>query len=75
MTWGLPIESRHNDMIGWRGNLQYFVTKYLFKSFRLTLGMRINTTGKLRSKKEAPILIMAPHSTILDNLVIDAVSH
>ena len=62
-------------MTGWRAKLQWFGTKVLFRSFRYTLGISITVTGECRAKEEAPVLVLAPHSCILDNYIIDAVRY
>lgn len=74
-TYGLPLHSDKYDMTGWRAKLQWFGTKVLFRSFRYTLGISITVTGECRAKEEAPVLVLAPHSCILDNYIIDAVRY
>ena len=68
-----PLISEKPDIIGWRQKLQWFGTKVLFKTYRLSLGLFINVTGKYEGKEKAAAIVFGPHSSILDNLIVDAV--
>jgi len=48
--------------------------KVVFRSFRYSMGLSIKVKGECKSKEEAGALLLAPHSTIFDNFIIDAVS-
>ena len=62
-------------MVGWRAWMKWFIMKVLWRTMVWTAGVSFTVKGKMASKKEAPIVIASPHSSILDNLLAPYVEH
>ncbi|XP_075224266.1 lysophosphatidylcholine acyltransferase isoform X1 [Lycorma delicatula] len=68
--YGLTDEElRRKPLSGWRLRLRDVVTM-LGRGTYYAGGMRYKVKGKQASRKEAPILVIAPHSTFLDAGVV-----
>lgn len=68
-TLGLPRISQTNDMVGWRGFMQWFITKVLWTTMTWSCGVIFTSKGVQATKEEAPIVLCTPHSSIFDNLL------
>ncbi|XP_068906492.1 lysophosphatidylcholine acyltransferase isoform X3 [Tenebrio molitor] len=70
--WGLTEEDlRAKPLAGWRRKLTP-VLCFLGQSVYRAGGMNVVVKGKQADRKEAPILVIAPHSTFLDGGIIYA---
>ncbi len=68
-TAGLSNEElARKPMAGWRKILSRLITTVLRFLFWF-IGLRVRVIGRQASRKEAPILVIAPHSTFLDTFV------
>ncbi|XP_050549520.1 lysophosphatidylcholine acyltransferase isoform X2 [Spodoptera frugiperda] len=70
--YGLSEEDlRRKPMTGWRRALKPLIC-FIGKMSYLAGGMAITIRGKQASRKEAPILVVAPHSSFLDSCIVYA---
>nr|XP_049706395.1 lysophosphatidylcholine acyltransferase-like isoform X2 [Helicoverpa armigera]XP_049707920.1 lysophosphatidylcholine acyltransferase isoform X2 [Helicoverpa armigera] len=70
--YGLSEEDlRRQPMTGWRRALKPLIC-FIGKMSYLAGGMAITIRGKQASRKEAPILVVAPHSSFLDSCIVYA---
>lgn len=70
--YGLSEEDlRRKPMTGWRRALKPLIC-CIGKLSYLAGGMAITVRGKQASRKEAPILVVAPHSSFLDSCIVYA---
>ncbi|XP_012544156.1 lysophosphatidylcholine acyltransferase isoform X2 [Bombyx mori] len=70
--YGLSEEDlRRKPMTGWRRSLKPLIC-FIGKMSYLAGGMAITVRGRQASKKEAPILVVAPHSSFLDSCIVYA---
>ncbi|KAI5637501.1 acyltransferase domain-containing protein [Phthorimaea operculella] len=69
---GLSEEDlRRAPMTGWRRALKPLIC-FIGKMSYLAGGMAISVRGRQASRKEAPILVVAPHSSFLDSCIVYA---
>ncbi|XP_037294833.1 lysophosphatidylcholine acyltransferase isoform X2 [Manduca sexta] len=69
---GLSEEDlRRAPMTGWRRSLKPLIC-FIGKMSYLAGGMAIIIRGRQASRKEAPILVVAPHSSFLDSCIVYA---
>lgn len=69
--WGLSEEEKISKPIsGWRKTTQRICSLMGRLAFRATGFHSIQTKGQLASPEEAPVLVVAPHSTFLDGFVV-----
>ncbi|XP_047534876.1 lysophosphatidylcholine acyltransferase isoform X2 [Vanessa atalanta] len=70
--YGLSEEDlRKKPMTGWRRSLKPLIC-FIGKMSYLAGGMAISIRGRQASRKEAPILVIAPHSSFLDSCIVYA---
>ncbi|KAJ8715895.1 hypothetical protein PYW08_013180 [Mythimna loreyi] len=70
--YGLSEEDlRRRPMTGWRRALKPLIC-FIGKMSYLAGGMAITIRGKQASREEAPILVVAPHSSFLDSCIVYA---
>ncbi|RVE47394.1 hypothetical protein evm_007993 [Chilo suppressalis] len=70
--YGLSEEDlRKKPMTGWRRSLKPLIC-FIGKMSYLAGGMAITVRGRQASRKEAPILVVAPHSSFLDSCIVYA---
>ncbi|XP_061378305.1 lysophosphatidylcholine acyltransferase isoform X2 [Danaus plexippus] len=70
--YGLSEEDlRRKPMTGWRRSLKPLIC-FIGKMSYLAGGMAISIRGRQASRKEAPILVVAPHSSFLDSCIVYA---
>ncbi|XP_038223480.1 lysophosphatidylcholine acyltransferase isoform X3 [Zerene cesonia] len=70
--YGLSEEDlRSKPMTGWRRSLKPLIC-FIGKMSYLAGGMAISIRGKQASRREAPILVVAPHSSFLDSCIVYA---
>ncbi|XP_045495805.1 lysophosphatidylcholine acyltransferase isoform X2 [Colias croceus] len=70
--YGLSEEDlRSKPMTGWRRALKPLIC-FIGKMSYLAGGMAISIRGKQASRREAPILVVAPHSSFLDSCIVYA---
>ncbi|XP_073946781.1 lysophosphatidylcholine acyltransferase isoform X2 [Choristoneura fumiferana] len=70
--YGLSEEDlRRQPMTGWRRALKPLIC-FIGKMSYLAGGMAISVRGRQASRKEAPILVVAPHSSFLDSCIVYA---
>ncbi|XP_063363151.1 lysophosphatidylcholine acyltransferase isoform X2 [Cydia amplana] len=70
--YGLSEEDlRRKPMTGWRRALKPLIC-FIGKLSYLAGGMAISVRGRQASRKEAPILVVAPHSSFLDSCIVYA---
>ncbi|XP_063623679.1 lysophosphatidylcholine acyltransferase isoform X2 [Cydia splendana] len=70
--YGLSEEDlRRKPMAGWRRALKPLIC-FIGKLSYLAGGMAISVRGQQASRKEAPILVVAPHSSFLDSCIVYA---
>ncbi|XP_061714691.1 lysophosphatidylcholine acyltransferase isoform X2 [Cydia pomonella] len=70
--YGLSEEDlRRKPMTGWRRALKPLIC-FIGKLSYLAGGMAISVRGQQASRKEAPILVVAPHSSFLDSCIVYA---
>ncbi|XP_041986688.1 lysophosphatidylcholine acyltransferase isoform X2 [Aricia agestis] len=62
---------RKEPMKGWRRSLKPLIC-FIGKMSYLAGGMAITIRGRQASRKEAPILVVAPHSSFLDSCIVYA---
>ncbi|XP_053606196.1 lysophosphatidylcholine acyltransferase isoform X2 [Plodia interpunctella] len=62
---------RRKPMTGWRRALKPLIC-FIGKMSYLAGGMAITIRGQQASRKEAPILVVAPHSSFLDSCIVYA---
>ncbi|XP_052741664.1 lysophosphatidylcholine acyltransferase isoform X2 [Bicyclus anynana] len=62
---------REKPMTGWRRSLKPLIC-FIGKMSYLAGGMAITVRGRQVSRKEAPILVVAPHSSFLDSCIVYA---
>ncbi|CAG9815884.1 unnamed protein product, partial [Phaedon cochleariae] len=62
-------ELREKPLDGWRKKMKHLVCFFGKSSFRAG-GMHMTVKGRQASKREAPILVAAPHSTFLDGGIV-----
>ncbi|XP_074034901.1 lysophosphatidylcholine acyltransferase isoform X1 [Leptinotarsa decemlineata] len=62
-------ELREKPLDGWRKKMKHLVCFFGKSSFRAG-GMSMTVKGRQASKREAPILVAAPHSTFLDGGIV-----
>ncbi|VVC99275.1 unnamed protein product [Leptidea sinapis] len=62
---------RRAPMTGWRRSLKPLIC-FIGKMSYLAGGMAISIRGRQASRKEAPILVVAPHSSFLDSCIVYA---
>ncbi|XP_041634746.1 lysophospholipid acyltransferase LPCAT4 [Cheilinus undulatus] len=68
---GLSEEERSRPVEGWRRWFFHPVILYLSRAVFLSLGfMWVKVKGRRADLKEAPVLVVAPHSSFLDMLVL-----
>ncbi|XP_042368558.1 lysophospholipid acyltransferase LPCAT4 [Plectropomus leopardus] len=68
---GLSEEERSRPVTGWRLWLFYGIIKWLSRGVFFSLGFYwLKVKGRRADKKEAPVLVVAPHSGFLDMLVL-----
>uniref|UniRef100_A0A8C9WWR8 Lysophosphatidylcholine acyltransferase 4 n=1 Tax=Sander lucioperca TaxID=283035 RepID=A0A8C9WWR8_SANLU len=68
---GLSEEERSRPIKGWRQWLLHPILWSLSRAAFMILGfLRIRVTGRRADLKEAPVLVVAPHSSFLDMLVL-----
>uniref|UniRef100_A0A7N4NYY2 Lysophosphatidylcholine acyltransferase 2 n=1 Tax=Sarcophilus harrisii TaxID=9305 RepID=A0A7N4NYY2_SARHA len=66
-TVGLPEKLTH-PVIGWRRTLTHPALKFLGRAMFFSMGFMVRVKGKIASPMEAPIFIVAPHSTFFDGI-------
>ncbi|XP_043836519.1 lysophosphatidylcholine acyltransferase 2 isoform X2 [Dromiciops gliroides] len=66
-TVGLPEKLTH-PIIGWRRKLTHPALKFLGRAMFFLMGFMVKVKGKIASPMEAPIFIVAPHSTFFDGI-------
>ncbi|XP_059058060.1 lysophosphatidylcholine acyltransferase isoform X2 [Achroia grisella] len=70
--YGLSEEDlRRKPMTGWRRSLKPIIC-FIGKLSYLAGGMAITVRGRQASREEAPILVIAPHSSFLDSCIVYA---
>ncbi|XP_052758939.1 lysophosphatidylcholine acyltransferase isoform X2 [Galleria mellonella] len=70
--YGLSEEDlRRKPMTGWRRSLKPIIC-FIGKLSYLAGGMAITVRGRQASRQEAPILVIAPHSSFLDSCIVYA---
>ncbi|XP_013188558.1 lysophosphatidylcholine acyltransferase [Amyelois transitella] len=70
--YGLSEEDlRRKPMTGWRRALKPLIC-FIGKMSYLAGGMAITIRGRQASRQEAPILVVAPHSSFLDSCIVYA---
>ncbi|XP_013172671.1 PREDICTED: 1-acylglycerophosphocholine O-acyltransferase 1 isoform X2 [Papilio xuthus] len=70
--YGLSEEDlRKKPMTGWRRSLKPLIC-FIGKMSYLAGGMAISIRGRQASRREAPILVVAPHSSFLDSCIVYA---
>ncbi|XP_045486795.1 lysophosphatidylcholine acyltransferase isoform X2 [Pieris rapae] len=62
---------RKKPMTGWRRSLKPLIC-FIGKMSYLAGGMAISIRGRQASRREAPILVVAPHSSFLDSCIVYA---
>uniref|UniRef100_UPI0037E98709 lysophospholipid acyltransferase LPCAT4 n=1 Tax=Semicossyphus pulcher TaxID=241346 RepID=UPI0037E98709 len=68
---GLSKEERSVPVEGWRRWFFHSIVLYLSRAVFFTLGFPwVKVKGRRADLKEAPVLVVAPHSTYLDMLVL-----
>ncbi|XP_041842554.1 lysophospholipid acyltransferase LPCAT4 [Melanotaenia boesemani] len=68
---GLSAEERSRPVTGWRRWLFHPVILFLSRAVFFSLGfLWVKVKGRRADLKEAPVLVVAPHSTFLDMLVL-----
>ncbi|XP_034532056.1 lysophospholipid acyltransferase LPCAT4 [Notolabrus celidotus] len=68
---GLSEEERSRPVEGWRRWLIHPIVLYLSRASFLALGFPwVTIKGRRADLKEAPVLVVAPHSTFLDMMVL-----
>ncbi|XP_077356490.1 lysophospholipid acyltransferase LPCAT4 isoform X2 [Festucalex cinctus] len=69
---GLSAEDRNRPVTGWRRWLFHPAIWLLARAVFFSLGfVWVRVKGRRASQKEAPVLVVAPHSTFLDMLVLN----
>ncbi|XP_072488347.1 lysophosphatidylcholine acyltransferase 2 isoform X2 [Notamacropus eugenii] len=66
-TVGLPEKLTH-PVKGWRRTLTHPALKFLGQAMFFFMGFMVRVKGKVASAEEAPIFIVAPHSTFFDGI-------
>ncbi|XP_074067394.1 lysophosphatidylcholine acyltransferase 2 [Macrotis lagotis] len=66
-TVGLP-EKLTYPIMGWRRKLTHPALKFLGRVMFFLMGFMVRVKGKIASPLEAPIFIVAPHSTFFDGI-------
>ncbi|XP_027725345.1 lysophosphatidylcholine acyltransferase 2 isoform X1 [Vombatus ursinus] len=66
-TVGLPEKLTH-PVAGWRRALTHPALKFLGRVMFFLMGFLVRVKGKIASPVEAPIFIVAPHSTFFDGI-------
>ncbi|XP_074517946.1 lysophospholipid acyltransferase LPCAT4 [Halichoeres trimaculatus] len=68
---GLTKEERSRPIEGWRRRLFHPLVLYLSRAVFLSLGfLWVRVKGRRADLKEAPVLVVAPHSSFLDMIVL-----
>ena len=62
-------ELKSKPMQGWRRTLRAIVSKIMVGLFYCS-GFRVRVKGRQAMAREAPILVLAPHSSVYDSLVV-----
>ncbi|KAM3920032.1 lysophosphatidylcholine acyltransferase 2 isoform 2-T3 [Leptodactylus fuscus] len=64
----IPKDRTAEPLQGWRRNLAQHCLGCLGRVFFLSMGFHVRVIGKPASSLEAPILVVAPHSTFFDGI-------
>uniref|UniRef100_A0A8D0G5F5 Lysophosphatidylcholine acyltransferase 2 n=1 Tax=Sphenodon punctatus TaxID=8508 RepID=A0A8D0G5F5_SPHPU len=56
-------------LTGWRRWMTHSVLTYLGRALFFAMGFQVTVKGKIASSTEAPILVVAPHSSFFDGIV------
>lgn len=68
---GLSKEERSRPITGWRRWFYHPIMLYLSRAVFFSLGfLWVRVKGRRADLKEAPVLVVAPHSGFLDMLVL-----
>ncbi|XP_029382294.1 lysophospholipid acyltransferase LPCAT4 isoform X1 [Echeneis naucrates] len=68
---GLSEEDRSRPITGWRRWLVHPIVLLLSRAVFFSLGfLWVEVKGRMATRKEAPVLVVAPHSGFLDMLVL-----
>ncbi|XP_077401798.1 lysophospholipid acyltransferase LPCAT4 isoform X2 [Vanacampus margaritifer] len=69
---GLSVEDRNRPVTGWRRWLPQTAIWLLARAVFFSMGfVWVRVKGRRASQKEAPVFVVAPHSTFLDMLVFN----
>uniref|UniRef100_A0A6Q2YSG5 EF-hand domain-containing protein n=1 Tax=Esox lucius TaxID=8010 RepID=A0A6Q2YSG5_ESOLU len=68
-TFMHPLKGAVEPMTGWRRFLCRTVMAFLGRTYYFFMGFRVVVKGQQASSAEAPILVVAPHSTFFDGIV------
>ncbi|KAF6078512.1 lysophosphatidylcholine acyltransferase 2 [Phyllostomus discolor] len=66
-TLGSPEKPTH-PITGWKRQITQPVLKFLGRAMFLSMGFTVTVKGKIASPVEAPIFVVAPHSTFFDGI-------
>uniref|UniRef100_A0AAY4F0A6 EF-hand domain-containing protein n=1 Tax=Denticeps clupeoides TaxID=299321 RepID=A0AAY4F0A6_9TELE len=69
VTLGQPLKGAVEPMAGWRRFLCRVVISSLGQLYYLAMGFRVVVKGQQVSSAQAPILVVAPHSSFFDGIV------
>lgn len=61
-------EKLTHPMTGWRRKTAHPVLKFLGRALFFSMGFIVTVKGKIASPVEAPIFVVAPHSTFFDGI-------
>uniref|UniRef100_A0A6I8PFH7 Lysophosphatidylcholine acyltransferase 2 n=1 Tax=Ornithorhynchus anatinus TaxID=9258 RepID=A0A6I8PFH7_ORNAN len=61
-------EKATQPILGWRRKFSQRVLKFLGRAMFLTMGFIVSVKGKVASPLEAPIFVVAPHSSFFDGI-------
>ncbi|KAM5297593.1 lysophosphatidylcholine acyltransferase 2 isoform 2-T2 [Glossophaga mutica] len=66
-TLGCPEKPTH-PITGWKRQITQPVLKFLGRAMFFSMGFTVTVKGKIASPVEAPIFVVAPHSTFFDGI-------
>ncbi|XP_036922190.1 lysophosphatidylcholine acyltransferase 2 isoform X2 [Sturnira hondurensis] len=66
-TVGRPEKPTH-PVTGWKREIAHPVLKFLGRALFFSMGFSVTVKGKIASPVEAPIFVVAPHSTFFDGV-------
>ncbi|KAF7688063.1 lysophosphatidylcholine acyltransferase 2 [Silurus meridionalis] len=68
ITFKCPLKGEVEPFTGWRSFLCHRVLVFLGRLCFFAMGFRVKVKGKQASSSEAPILVVAPHSSFFDSI-------